>query len=33
MGMVELAEQSGAVIEGMGFIIEKAFPRWRESAA
>ena len=25
MGMVELAEQSGAVIEGMGFIIEKAF--------
>lgn len=33
MGMVELAEQSGAVIEGMGFIIEKAFPRWREPAA
>ena len=29
MGMVELAEQSGAVIEGMGFIIEKAFSRWR----
>ena len=25
MGMVELAEQSGAAIEGMGFIIEKAF--------
>ena len=25
MGMVELAEQSGAGIEGMGFIIEKAF--------
>ena len=23
MGMVELAEQSGAVIEGMGFIIEE----------
>lgn len=25
IGMVELAKQSGAVIEGMGFIIEKAF--------
>ena len=25
MGMIELAEQAGAVIEGMGFIIEKAF--------
>lgn len=25
MGMVELARQAGATIEGMGFIIEKAF--------
>lgn len=25
IGMVELAKQAGAVIEGMGFIIEKAF--------
>lgn len=29
LGMVELCRQSGATIEGMGFLVEKAFENGR----